>query len=158
MKKFKLCFILLLTLVLSFVFLGCESKDAEYSDTFATAAELIAMAKANSSSSESSTDPSKQGTPNFTVPAGGYDGSEVEIKFYHTMGQNLRDVLDAYILDFNAIYPNIHIKSEQVGGYDDVRNQISTEIMVGDQPNIAYCYPDHVALYNLAGAVATLVV
>lgn len=156
MKKFKLCFILLLTLALSFVFLGCESKDAEYSDTFATAAELIAMAKANSSSSETSTDPSKQGTPNFTVPAGGYDGSEVEIKFYHTMGQNLRDVLDAYILDFNAIYPNIHIKSEQVGSYDDVRNQISTEIMVGDQPNIAYCYPDHVALYNLAGAVANL--
>ena len=27
---------------------------------------------------------------------------------------------------------------------------------MGNQPNIAYCYPDHVALYNLAGAVATL--
>ncbi|MCR5457423.1 MAG: extracellular solute-binding protein [Clostridiales bacterium] len=92
----------------------------------------------------------------FEVPDGGYDGSEVTIVFYHTMGQNLSAVLDAYIAEFNEIYPNIHVQWTQVGGYDDVRNQISTEISVGDQPNIAYCYPDHVALYNLAGAVAAL--
>ena len=90
----------------------------------------------------------------FVVPDGGYDGSEVTITFYHTMGQNLNSVLDAYIEEFNVLYPNIHVEWTQVGGYDDVRNQISTEISVGDQPNIAYCYPDHVALYNLAGAVA----
>ena len=35
-----------------------------------------------------------------------------------------------------------------------IENNIFTG--VGDQPNVAYCYPDHVALYNLAGAVATL--
>lgn len=93
---------------------------------------------------------------NFTVPEGGYDGSDVTIKFYHTMGSNLSDVLNLYIEEFNKIYPNIHVNAEQVGNYDDVRNQISTEITVGSQPNIAYCYPDHVALYNLAGAVAQL--
>ena len=96
------------------------------------------------------------GYVNFEVPEGGYDGSAVEIKFYHTMGQNLRDVLDAYIVEFNKLYPNITIISEQVGGYDDVREQIVTEISAGNQPNIAYCYPDHVALYNLAGAVVVL--
>ena len=94
--------------------------------------------------------------PNFEVPEAGYDGSDVTITFYHTMGSNLSDVLNLYIEEFNKLYPNIHIASEQVGSYDDVRNQISTEITVGGQPNIAYCYPDHVALYNLAGAVATL--
>ena len=93
---------------------------------------------------------------NFAVPEGGYDGSEVTIKFYHTMGANLAAVLDLYIEEFNALYPNIHIEYTQVGGYDDVREQISTEITVGGQPNIAYCYPDHVALYNLAKAVTTL--
>ena len=93
---------------------------------------------------------------NFTVPEGGYDGSEVTIKFYHTMGSNLSTVLNLYIEEFNKLYPNIHIESSSVGGYDDVREQISTEITVGNQPNIAYCYPDHVALYNLAKAVATL--
>ena len=98
----------------------------------------------------------KKGIPNFDVPEGGYDGSEVTITFYHTMGSNLSTVLNSYIESFNKLYPNIHIVHTQVGSYDDVRDQISTEITVKNQPNIAYCYPDHVALYNLAGAVATL--
>jgi multiple sugar transport system substrate-binding protein len=94
--------------------------------------------------------------PNFIVPEGGYDGSEVTVKFYHTMGSNLSDVLDIYIEEFNKLYPNIHIAYEKIGGYDDVRNQISTELSYRTEPNMAYCYPDHVALYNLTGAVATL--
>lgn len=98
----------------------------------------------------------KEAVANFNVPEGGYDGSAVQITFYHTMGQNLREVLELYIAEFNKLYPNITIVSEQVGGYDDVRDQISTEIPAGNQPNIAYCYPDHVALYNLAGAVTQL--
>ena len=93
---------------------------------------------------------------NFEIPEGGYDGSEVTITFYHTMGSNLSDVLNIYIEEFNKLYPNIHIQHEQVGGYDDVRDQIKTELTVGNQPNIAYCYPDHVALYNIARAVVTL--
>lgn len=92
----------------------------------------------------------------FVVPENGYDGSPVTITFYHTMGTNLSDVLNLYIQEFNKLYPNITVNATQVGGYDDVRDQISTEITVGNQPNIAYCYPDHVALYNLAGAVTTL--
>ncbi len=95
-------------------------------------------------------------SPDFVVPEGGYDGSEVTIKFYHTMGANLREVLERYIVEFNKLYPNIHIEHEQVGSYDDVRDQIKTEITVGNQPHIAYCYPDHVALYNMAKAVVTL--
>lgn len=93
---------------------------------------------------------------NFEIPEGGYDGSEVTITFYHTMGSNLTDVLNNYIVEFNKLYPNIHIEHEQVGGYNDVRDQIKTELTVGNQPNIAYCYPDHVALYNIARAVVTL--
>ena len=93
---------------------------------------------------------------NFEVPEVGYDGSEVTITFYHTMGSNLTDVLDPYIAEFNKLYPNIHVVHSKSGGYDDVRDQISTEITTGAQPNIAYCYPDHVALYNLAGSVITL--
>ena len=78
------------------------------------------------------------------------------ITFYNTMGSNLTPVLDAYIAEFNKLYPNIHVEYTSVGSYDDVRDQVSTEITVGTQPNIAYCYPDHVALYNLAKAVQTL--
>ncbi|MBR3684659.1 MAG: extracellular solute-binding protein [Clostridia bacterium] len=96
------------------------------------------------------------GNANFVVPEGGYDGSAVTIKFYHTMGEGLREVLDLYIIEFNKLYPNITVEHSQVGGYDDVRETISTEINVGAQPNIAYCYPDHVALYNTAGAIVQL--
>ena len=85
-----------------------------------------------------------------------YNGEPVTIKFYHTMGANLRSVLEAYIVEFNELYPNITIEHSQVGNYDDVREQISTEISVGNQPNIAYCYPDHVALYNIAKATQPL--
>ena len=85
-----------------------------------------------------------------------YDGSDVTITFYHTMGANLTPVLDTYIAESNKPYPNIHVQYTAVGSYDDVRDQVSTEITVGTQPNIAYCYPDHVALYNLAKAVQTL--
>ncbi|MGM9647755.1 MAG: extracellular solute-binding protein [Eubacteriales bacterium] len=93
----------------------------------------------------------------FTVPEEGFDTeTPVTITFYHTMGANLREVLDEYIVEFNKLYPNITIEHKQVGSYDDVRSQISTEINVGNQPNIAYCYPDHIALYNLAKAVVTL--
>ncbi len=85
-----------------------------------------------------------------------YDGSEVTVTFYHTMGQSLRTVLDTYIPDFNAMYPNIKIVHDQIGNYNDVRTTIQTELGDNKSPSIAYCYPDHVALYNTAGAVAPL--
>ena len=86
----------------------------------------------------------------------GKDDGKIHIRFYHTMGASLTAVLDKYIAEFNKLYPDIVIEHKQVGGYDDVRDQIRTEINVGDQPHIAYCYPDHVALYNIAKAVQTL--
>ena len=45
----------------------------------------------------------KKGIPNFDVPEGGYDGSEVTITFYHTMGSNLSTVLNSYIESFNKL-------------------------------------------------------
>ena len=93
---------------------------------------------------------------NFAIPENGYDGSDVTITFYHTMGSNLTEVLERYIAKFNELYPNIHIEHEQVGNYDDVRDRVKTELTVQNQPNIAYCYPDHVALYNMARGVVTL--
>ncbi len=89
--------------------------------------------------------------------SGGYDGSAVTITFYHTMSAtNLQPVLEDAIARFNELYPNITVEHKQVGDYDAVRNQIRTELTVGGQPNIAYCYPDHVALYNVAKAVVPL--
>ena len=92
----------------------------------------------------------------YDVPAGGYDGSEVTITFSHTMGEELRAILDQYIVEFNRIYPNITVEHSQIGGYNDVRDTVNKQLTAGNQPNIAYCYPDHVALYNLTGKVVPL--
>ena len=92
----------------------------------------------------------------FEVPAEGYDGSDVTITFYSQQGTSLQEVLNTYIAEFNKLYPNIHIEHTTLGDYDGVRDQIIADISVGAQPNLAYCYPDHVALYNLAKSVVTL--
>ena len=95
--------------------------------------------------------------PDFDMPEGGFDTeNEVTITFYHTMGQGIRAVLENYIVEFNKIYPKITVKHEQVGNYDDVHDQINNEIVGNNQPNIAYCYPDHVADFNQSGVVQTL--
>ena len=93
----------------------------------------------------------------FVMPEGGFNTEEtITIKFYHSMGAALQEVLNRAIAEFNTLYPNIIIEHESLGDYDGVRNQIQTEITVGGQPHIAYCYPDHIAVYNEAGAVQTL--
>ena len=155
----KKLIILVLTLVLASIAAGCSGLGGGSNDDteLMSAAELIEMAAKNTSTGSGSGSNTVTGTPNFTVPAAGFDvNKEVTLTFYHTMGANLREELEDAILAFNELYPNITIEHEQVGSYDDVREQISTELTVGNQPNIAYCYPDHVALYNVAGAVVTL--
>ncbi len=92
----------------------------------------------------------------YEVPENGYDGSAVTITFYHSMGAKLQEVLNTYIVEFNKLYPNITIEHSSMGDYDGVRDQIKTALTAGNQPNLAYCYPDHVALYNVAKKVVPL--
>ena len=85
-----------------------------------------------------------------------YDGSDVTITFYHTMGAVLRDVLNQHIAEFNKIYPNITVEHQSLGSYDDVHDEIKRQLTAGRAPNLAYCYNDHVAAYHKATAVAAL--
>lgn len=96
--------------------------------------------------------------PNFVVPEGGFnEDNEVTIKFYSTMGQSLQEVFNIYLEKFQDAYPNIHVESQFIGGYDDVRDQMNTEIASGKSDvNVAYCYPDHVATYNTSKSVVCL--
>ena len=85
-----------------------------------------------------------------------YNGEKVTISFYHCMGSALKDILTSGITDFNKIYPNITVEQKSFGDYPGVRDQITTELSNGRAPSLAYCYPDHVALYNKAEAVLPL--
>ena len=98
----------------------------------------------------------KKPAADFVMPEGGYDGSEITIKFYHTMGAALTSILTDAIASFNELYPNITVEHQSYGNYDALLSQINTEITVGNQPSLAYCYPDHVATYTVAGAVQAL--
>lgn len=94
----------------------------------------------------------------WVVPEGGYDGSEVNIRFDHTMGQLPAPILEKYIAEFNKLYPNIHVTSVSVGDYPALRDNIITQLQgdLNTVPHIAYCYPDHVALFNESYQVAIL--
>ena len=92
-------------------------------------------------------------TPEDTTPE---DDGKIHITFYHTMSESGRAVLDKYIVEFNKLYPNITVLHEFRGDYDSLRDTIQKELTFDQHPNIAYCYPDHVALYNTSKAVVTL--
>ncbi len=122
-------------------------------------AMLLSMLAACGGEPANPANPDTPDDPQNNAPvaeAGGYDGSEVTIKFAHTMGAKLKEVLDYHIGEFNKLYPNITIEHSSYGGWGDIAGQINTEIAGDNQPNVAYCYPDHVAMYNLAQAVVTL--
>lgn len=78
------------------------------------------------------------------------------IQFWHTMGSSLRDVLNPAIEKFEEEHQGWTIESTQIGSYDDVRDQTLSYISAGANPDLVYCYPDHVATYNKAGAVVDL--
>ena len=91
----------------------------------------------------------------YEVPEGGYDGSEVTIKFSHTLSSWAWGMLDAYIAEFNRMYPNIHVVHELVGDYDDI---CETTTMLGLEkgPNIVFCDLENVANYKLKQYVVAL--
>ena len=85
-----------------------------------------------------------------------YDGSAVTITFWHTMGADNKALLEDAIARFNEKYPNITVEHQSYGDYDGVFEQIRTKLTAGNQPNLAFCYPDHVATYNKSYSVITL--
>lgn len=93
----------------------------------------------------------------FEMPEGGYDGSKVTITFASTMGQNLSEIFDSAIERFNELYPNITVKHDNSNkNWETLSSNIATKFTTGKQPNLAYCYSDHVALYNESEAVLPL--
>ena len=131
------------------------SADSSESGTSADSSEESSTSSSSSEESSSSDSTNNEITTpvNEIIP---YDGSEVTVTFYHTMGAQLKAILDEYIPEFNAMYPNITIEHDMMGDYDALREQITTELTAGNSPSLSYCYPDHVALYQKAKKVISL--
>lgn len=88
--------------------------------------------------------------PDFVMPEEGLTTEPITIEFWHTMGKDIQAILEEQIVEFNKCFPNITVEHKQIGGYPDVRDQIQQNFTTGAYPTLAYCYPDHVALYNEA--------
>ena len=129
-KQMKKIIALLLVLALSFCMFACDFGKTPNPD------------QGNTGNDDNNTPAPEKVT--YDVPAEGYDGSEVTITFSHTMGQALRDVLDKYIVEFNKIYPNITVEHNQVGSYDDVRDQTQ-----GSNPSLLHWQVNSLPLSHL---------
>lgn len=127
-------------------------KGFKYFSIFAMLMSLAGCGGTPASSSDSSQNSDTNDELTFDTT------KEVSIVFHHTMNGTLGSVLDEAIVRFRKIYPNINVEHTPIGGYDDVRDQMNT-ILAADpasMPNMVYCYPDHVALYNQANSVVVL--
>lgn len=82
--------------------------------------------------------------------------SDHTIYFYSSQGDNLQVITDQAIAAFEAKYPGWTVEHSQPGGYDEVREKIKQDFQAGNQPDLAYCYADHVAMYMTYGGVVDM--
>ena len=94
---------------------------------------------------------------NLQCPKAVTTEEKVEITFANTTGQKLNDEIVAAISRFNETYPNIKVNIDNgTKNWSDFHDKIATQITGGKQPNVAYCYSDHVALYNRSKSVIAI--
>ena len=79
---------------------------------------FVAMAMTMLAACNGNTTPGTKGEVNFKVPETGFDAeTPITITFMNTMGSNLATVLEAYIAEFEAMFPNIDV--QKVRNFDD---------------------------------------
>lgn len=69
------------------------------------------------------------------------------IVFYSSQGDNLQQITQVAINRFQEKFPGWKVQHVQVGGYDDVKEKVISDFQGKQQPDLAYCYADHVAQY-----------
>lgn len=78
------------------------------------------------------------------------------ITFYTTMGEKLQAPLNATIEQFEKKFPGWTVEAIFPGGYDEVKSAIVGDLQANSQPDLAYCYADHVAQYLVTGKVVNI--
>ncbi len=85
----------------------------------------------------------------FTVPDSFDETKEYEIVFWAKNDTNIRqaNIYKRAVSEFEALYPNIHIKLSLYTDYGQIYNDVITNIPTGTTPHICISYPDHIATY-----------
>ncbi len=86
----------------------------------------------------------------FEVPEEFDTSRTFELTFWAKNDTNMVQV-NTYkkaIADFEALYPNIKVTLKQYTNYDDIYNDVITNLATDTTPNICITYPDHIATYK----------
>ena len=85
----------------------------------------------------------------FTVPESLDTDTEMEITFWakNDTNKTQTQIYAQAIEDFEALYPNIHVTIRLYTNYDDIYNDVITNIATDTTPNVCITYPDHIATY-----------
>lgn len=95
------------------------------------------------------------GSSTTTTTTGGTVTNKT-INFYHTAGQTLQGQIDLAIASFQEKYPGWKVVQTNQGGYDELYASMITYLTAGTQPDLAFCYADHVATYITSGKVVDM--
>lgn len=85
----------------------------------------------------------------FEVPEQFDTEKRYEITFWakNENNQNQRNVYAKAVADFEKLYPNIDVTLKNYVDYNDIYNDVITNISTGTTPNVCITYPDHIATY-----------
>ena len=85
----------------------------------------------------------------FEVPSEFDTDKEYKIVFWAKNENNAtqRATYDNAIAKFEKIYPNIEVTIKHYTSYDDIYNDVITNIQTGTTPNVCITYPGHIATY-----------
>ena len=127
-------FLVLIPAAMAFTLAGCTSSSGTTTNT-------------NTGTTPTSSTPSTEKKGHFDHP--------VEIEFRSTLSYS--DQIQTLIDDFQEIEPNVTVTYNKVSGnYSTLKTNIIEAIGANALPNIASCYPDHVAEYLEYGVVVNL--
>lgn len=85
----------------------------------------------------------------FEIPNDFDLNKKYEIVFWAKNENNAtqREVYNQAIEKFESIYPNIDVTIKHYTSYDDIYNDVITNIQTNTTPNVCITYPDHIATY-----------
>ena len=88
-------------------------------------------------------------TSSFSVPESFDTERNFTVTFWAKNDTNKTQVAiyNKAVEDFEALYPNIKVKTRLYTNYGDIYNDVITNISTGTTPNVCITYPDNIATY-----------
>ena len=85
----------------------------------------------------------------FEVPDAWDSTRDYEITFWakNDTNKTQTNIYEKAISDFEALYPNVHVKMRLYTDYGKIYNDVITNISTNTTPDVCITYPDHIATY-----------